>query len=151
VSNEGISDGKVRLVFAPEGRDDAPLTEAEIGLVRWAVENQAAVHDAMLQALFDRYPRIRAEFLDDYEGDALASQCVPLLKTPEELKALIGVVSVYIHPINSSEPFIGVEFGCEWDDEHGLGILLHGARPLEIGHADTAIYHWIAEKRAQAM
>jgi hypothetical protein len=40
VSAGGRSDGTIQLVFAPEGRDDAPLKDHEIELVRWVVENQ---------------------------------------------------------------------------------------------------------------
>lgn len=29
------SDGRVRIVFAPEGRDDSPLTQDELALVQW--------------------------------------------------------------------------------------------------------------------
>src|SRR4051812_14067887 len=41
--------GTIRLVFAPEGRDKSTLAEHEIGLVRWVVDHQAAVHDGMLR------------------------------------------------------------------------------------------------------
>ncbi len=44
------------------------------------------------------------------------------------------------------KPFIGVELGCDWEAEHGIGILLHGEKPLEIGGADTAILLWFAKK-----
>jgi len=34
-------------------------------------------------------------------------------------------------------PYVGFEFGCTWDEEHGLGVLMHGTRTVEIG--DTAM------------
>ena len=46
------------------------------------------------------------------------------------------------------KPFIGVELGCAWDAEHGVGVLLHGAKALGVGGADTAFTLWIAEKYA---
>jgi hypothetical protein len=149
LSGPGLSDGTVKLLFAPEGREDGPLTEQEIGLVRWVTENQAAVHDAMLQSLFDEYPRLRDEFLDYFIDEDMAKQCLPEVKSPAELKALLGIVSVNVHQIAGAEPYIGVELGCTWDEEHGVGVLLHGAKPLEVGGADTAILLWIAKKYAK--
>jgi hypothetical protein len=43
-------------------------------------------------------------------------------------------------------PYAGFEFGCTWDDEHGLGVLMHGTRAVDIGGADTAFLLWIAEQ-----
>lgn len=149
VSETGVSDGTVKLLFAPEGREDGPLTEEEIRLVRWVVDNQAAVHDAMLHRLLEHYPGLRDEFLDYFIDEDMAKQCLPEVKTPAELKALLGIVSINVHQIQDAEPYIGVELGCTWDDEHGVGVLLHGARPLEVGGADTAILLWMAEKYAK--
>ena len=46
-------------------------------------------------------------------------------------------------------PYVGYEFGCEWEDEHGLGVLMHGTRVVDVGFADTAILLWIAEADAE--
>ena len=46
------------------------------------------------------------------------------------------------------KPYVEVELGCTWEVEHGLGVLLHGATPLEVGGADTAILLWIAKRYA---
>jgi len=32
--------------------------------------------------------------------------------------------------------YAGFEFGCTWDEEYGLGVLMHGTRTVEIGGAD---------------
>ena len=152
VSEHGVSDGTVRIVFAPEGRGDAPLAKNEINLVRWLIENQAAVHDAMLECLFQQYPTIREKFLDYCVDEDVAAHCLPEVFSPEGLKAIIGIASIHVHQIErSGQPYIGVELGCEWDAEHGVGVLLHGATPLEIGGADTAILLWIAEKYAKPL
>jgi hypothetical protein len=43
-------------------------------------------------------------------------------------------------------PYVGFEFGCRWDEEHGLGVLLHGTRVVEIGDAQTSFTLWIASE-----
>ena len=45
-------------------------------------------------------------------------------------------------------PCFGYEFGCTWDGEHGLGVLMHGKRVVEVGGADTAFTLWIAKRDA---
>ncbi len=51
------SDGTVDVTFAPEGREEAPLREAEVELVRWAVRREREMQNALLAALLPRYPR----------------------------------------------------------------------------------------------
>jgi hypothetical protein len=34
--------------------------------------------------------------------------------------------------------YVGLEFGCSWDKEHGFGVMLHGSRVFDIGSADTS-------------
>jgi len=38
--------------------------------------------------------------------------------------------------------------GCNWEEEQGIGFLLHGNKIVEAGDADTAILLWMAEKHA---
>jgi hypothetical protein len=47
-------------------------------------------------------------------------------------------------------PYVGFEFGCTWDDEHGLGVLMHGERVVDVGGAETAFLLWIAERDAES-
>jgi hypothetical protein len=62
----------------------------------------------------------------------------------------VGLYAVNIHQLdNDGVPYVGYEFGCEWDEEHGLGVLMHGTRLIEVGFADTAILLWIAERDAE--
>ena len=38
---------------------------------------------------------------------------------------------------------------CTWDEEHGIGIILHGDHALELGGADTVGLLWVAEGYAE--
>ncbi len=146
VSSSGRSDGTVKILFAPEGRDDGPLSSNETELVKWVIDHQAAVHDAMLEKLFVEYPAMREQALDWFDKDE-AKRVLPKVRFPEQLKDLVGISSINVHQIEQDgKPFVGVELGCTWEVEHGVGILLHGSKPLEIGGADTAILLWIAKR-----
>ena len=148
VSAKGTSDGTVKILFAPEGREDGPLTDEEVSLVKWVIDNQGAVHDAMLERLFEEYPDIRERYLE-WLGEEEAKKALPVVRSEHALKKLVGVVSINVHQIvKDGKPYVGVELGCTWEVEHGLGVLLHGATPLEVGGTDTAILLWKAKRYA---
>src|SRR5262245_20353488 len=69
VCANGRSDGTVQMLFAPEGLGDEPLSDHEVGLVKWVIDNQVAVHDAMLERFFEEYPSMRDEVLDWFDED----------------------------------------------------------------------------------
>lgn len=75
---------------------------------------------------------------------------MPDIRTADDLHSLIGLSSVNVHQVQKDGiPYTGFEFSCTWDEEHGLGVLMHGTRTVQIGGADTAILLWIAEEDAQ--
>jgi len=149
VSGEGESDGLVHIVFAPEGRGDSPIAPDEASMVRWVIGNEKSVHDGAMARLLQEYPRFREQVFDCYDEED-AEKMAPPVTTVADLKRLCGIVSINIHPlVKAGVPFVGVEFGCTWEEEHGAGVLLHGNRALECGAADTAILLWMAKKHAE--
>ena len=75
---------------------------------------------------------------------------VPKLKSEEDLAQNVGLYAVNIHPVAASGlPYLGYEFGCSWDEEHGLGVLMHGTRTVHVGSAEVAFLSWIAEEDAK--
>jgi hypothetical protein len=141
------SDGSVRIVFAPEGRGNEPLTDSDKSSIAWVIENEASISKALILSLLEEYPSLQEQY--GYSGEEKA-ELMPDIKSTEDLRTLIGLHSVNVHPVQKDGiPYIGFEFGCTWDNEHGLGILMHGTRTAEIGGADAAILLWIAERDAE--
>lgn len=140
------SDGLVRVVFAPEGRGREPLTESEMLSVRWVIDHEASISNALLSSLLKEYPSLQEQY--GYSGEE-KTRLMPDIKSVEEFRDLIGLHAINIHQVEKDGiPYVGFEFGCTWDEEHGLGILMHGTRPVETGGADTAILLWIAKEDA---
>src|SRR5215470_19157699 len=139
------SDGTVDVTFAPEGREEAPLREAEVELVRWAVRHEREMQNALMAALLPRYAALRADA--DYADAIEDERLMPPVRDVDGFRPLIGLDSLNVHQIEKAgRPYVGFEFGCTWDDEHGLGVLMHGERVVKIGGADTAILLWIARE-----
>ncbi|HET7543890.1 MAG TPA: hypothetical protein VFK05_28660 [Polyangiaceae bacterium] len=76
---------------------------------------------------------------------------MPSVQRAEEFHSLLGVHTIYVHQIqHAGLPYVGFAFGCTWDIEHGLGVLMHGSRVVEIGGEDTAFTGWRAEQDADS-
>lgn len=141
------SDGRVKIVFAPEGRGKDPLTDSEMSSVCWVIDHEASISSALLASLLKEYPSLQKEY--GYSG-AQKDQRMPDIKSVEHFRDLIGLHAVNIHQVQKDGiPYVGFEFGCTWDEEQGLGVLMHGTRTVEIGGADTAILLWIAKEDAR--
>jgi len=139
------SEGSVYIVFSPEGADKAPLRQRDLVLIHWATDHAAEMQRGMLDKLLAQYAEIQQKYKEFVEAEDL-----PTVRSVQEFRSLIGLHTLNVHPIHhKGVPYVGFEFGCSWDAEHGLGILMHGTRVVEIGGADTAILQWIAEKDAK--
>lgn len=138
------SDGTVEVIFAPEGRGTEPLTPAEIASVEWLIENATVISEGMIASLYAKYSGLkeRREQLTDEDNEV-----GPKLDSGDDLHSLLGLHTIYIHQVEKDGiPYVGFEFGCDWETEHGLGVLMHGNRTVQIGYADTAFLRWIAEE-----
>ncbi len=142
VDSETPSDGSVNLVFAPEGRGFEMPNTAEVELTSWFGTHEPAVSDAVKAAILAWCTADNAANLRDFDFDA----SFPQVETQDDLRGLIGLHTVFVHQIQTGgAPYIGYEFGCEWDVEHDLGVLMHGTELVEVGQADTAFLLWIAK------
>ena len=138
------SHGFVEIVFAPERRDEAPLSEEELSTVSWFIDHEAAISAALLESVLVEYPAMSESY--GFDEDELR-EYMPPADSIEDLRALIHLDHVNVHPLaKDGMPYIGFEFACSWDPEHGLGVLMNGERTVKIGGADTAILLWIAER-----
>jgi hypothetical protein len=140
------SDGSLRLVFAPEGRDLEPLSMQEHQMIIWFEQNEMQVSAAVKDSLIHWCSLESSERVGQYDyGDDF-----PKIATESDLKKNIGLHGITIHQVQKNDlPYIGYEFGCTWEEEHGLGVLMHGTRLVEIGFADTALHLWVADRDAK--
>ena len=95
-------------------------------------------------ALKDVYPQIQGLYGYDEEEK---SKYMPDIIKPEDFKKLIKPNTIIILDVaKDGMSYIGFGFDCEWDEEHGLGVMTHGGKIVEIGDADTGSLTWIAEE-----
>ncbi|MFO0966328.1 MAG: hypothetical protein U0793_12195 [Gemmataceae bacterium] len=153
-SNE--SDGTARLSIEPPGAKQTPPSPEQANAFRYLLENEAAIRDAIVAAVFEEYPALRQRSLED---GFVAEDDMPVLERVDELKAHIGLSTIHVLRVaKDGVAYVGLEFGCSWDEEHGLGLMTHRDRLVElpdmdIGRvfgADLASEDWVAEADAEA-
>lgn len=148
VSAQGPSTGTVVIRVESPGDSQQPPTPAQWAAVRHLLEHEAGVALAVAQALFEYYPTARAKFLKA-NGTAAASG-VPTIRRTDDLRSLMGLNSVHVlRVVHENIAYLGFEFGCNWEEEHGAGVMTHGDRVVAIGHATVSFDYWTAREDAE--
>ena len=148
VSSDAESNGSVQLTVAPEDEDarTPPLPE-QARAFQWLIDHEPAIAASVLRSLFAAYPGWRNSYGYD---DEVAAELMPEIDGAEQLRALIGLSNVHILSVaRDGIAYVGFQFGCTWDEEHGLGAMTHRDRVVEVGGADTSFLAWIAEADAE--
>ena len=92
-----------------------------------------SVTEAVLQAILAAYPSIKEEY-----EEAIGCEPMPHIAGVAELRSLIGIGNLWILPLaKDGFAYLGFDFGCAWDLEHGLGVMTHRQRVLKVGQAET--------------
>lgn len=139
-SSSRPSDGTVQVNVSFDERPSAEQTAAFEHLLA----HQHEVRDDILRAVIETYP-VQQE-LYGYEDEAAAA-LMPDLDSPQDLKPLVGLSSVHVLRENKQGlAYIGFEFGCTWDNEHGVGAMTHKGRVITTGGADVSFLEWVAER-----
>ncbi|WP_108883288.1 DUF6985 domain-containing protein [Anderseniella sp. Alg231-50] len=146
-ASAGRTDRLVEVTFAPEGRDMSPLSDDEIRSVEWLRDNHALLAEPMLKRLQDEYPALKEQY--GYSKEE-CDQWMPAVRHLEDFKPLISLQSASVHQVSKNGiPYTGFAFDCTWDQEHGLGFLMHDRRIVDFGDTSVAFLLWIAERDVQ--
>jgi hypothetical protein len=121
----------------------------------YLLRHEQTVHAAVLRAVLRVYPQIceSVEFWpdDEAEEETIRDKLAPRVRRPEDFASLIGLQEVRILSLaHTGLAYVGFEFDCTWDGEHGLGVLTHKDRVVEVGGGDTAFDNDIARRDARA-
>jgi hypothetical protein len=112
--------------------------------------SQQELCDVVLAAIRRHYDRVRPKYLalarkrPDFMGDPAVS--MPADPDPQTFARLHTLQGVYVHPVEASGlSYVGLAFAATWEPEHGLGVMIHDQRVVDVGGAETAFTTWIAE------
>jgi len=112
--------GAMYVELPGDGDEEEPAAARVAGL-RWLIAHDAAVLDRIVAAV-----------------------------NAEPRRGKIAPSTVIFHDVvRGKSPYVGFSFRCAWDREHGLGVMMHGLRVVEVGGADVAVLEWIARRDAK--
>jgi hypothetical protein len=132
LSSDKPSDGSVTLsVRPPNDRDLATPTGAQEAALDFQLEHAEEIKGLILDRILQEIPNIR-EYLEEE---------MPNISTREDLKNHIGLHTVSVHNFRLDDkddpPYVGYHFGCTWEEEHGLGVMMDGRTIHEFGGEDV--------------
>lgn len=138
------SDGSVTVVVNPN--DDATQlepTQEQCRAMELQIHRGEEVVQAVLVALLPYYQNLKKEWEANDED-------MPPVSEIADFRGMIGLGQVHVLAFASDGlAYVGLEFGCDWDDEHGLGIVLHGKDVVEIGQGSDA-FDWQPQASTQS-
>ena len=129
------SDGYVKVSIEGKEVDYVKTTTLpQVNAIQFLVNNSYKVRDALLVGLFNELPNLR-QIYDDL---------IPDISNIEDFKSAIGLANLHVMSSDKDDcAYIGFELGCDWDDEHGFGVMMHKDRVVAIGQADTSFNSWV--------
>lgn len=144
IDSSDVSDGTIKIFVGEyvNAEELVALSAEQVNAYKFLQEHQSEIQESILNALLIAYKKLQIEY--GYEED---NEDMPAITAASEFKKYIGLSTIHLFSnCKDNIAYVGYEFGCSWDVEHGLGILTHKERVIEIGAADTAFDTWLAEK-----
>lgn len=106
--------------------------------------NQEMVQSRILARLLNWYGELRPRVFREVEAIGWS---MPEVHRTDDFRRLIGLSSIHLMNVRREGlAYVGYEFGCSWDEEHGLGLMMHKDRVVDVGHADSSFLTWVAEE-----
>ncbi len=146
LDSSSLSDGTVNVEV--EGESDAEdfITPEQLAALQYLTDHPDQIRAALFAALADEYPKLKEMYgLDPDDPEML--EWFPEVREPKDFARVFGVGNLFVLDERyEGVAYLGLECGCTWDDEHGLGIVLHRDRVIEVGQADIAFSSWPARR-----
>ena len=120
------------------------VNETHINGYYYLIDNQSIILNSILYSLKEIYYKLQEEY--NYNGNE-KSKYMPDIPNNEGFKNLLKPYKIFILDISKDKmPYIGFQFQCTWDYEHGLGVMTHNGIIVKIADADISFLSWIAEE-----
>ena len=130
--------GEVKLIIEDELNEDPDPKESQIKAIQFITENSDKIRTALLARLPEYYGDLKINY-----GIEPANPQFPDINSSEKFAKHFGISIVNILSAEKDNyAYYGLEGGCTWDEEHGIGFLMHKDRIVGIGRADILFDSW---------
>jgi hypothetical protein len=121
---------------------ETPPAPAQLRALESLITDPGDFRRAVLAAIRAHYSRIRPKYVafahehPSFMGDPALS--MPPDPDDRQLSELLELQGIYVHDVVSNAlAYVGLGFSASWEPEHGLGVMTHGDRVVEVGGSDT--------------
>ena len=112
-------------------------SEEQVAAYEFLKKNEKEVAETVLAEILKKFPELRQTYNADEEDDL--RKWMPVLNDASGLRNLISMDTVHVLNVSKErKAHVGFQFDCSWDEEHGLGVMTHGMRVVEIGIAESS-------------
>jgi hypothetical protein len=127
------------IIVCPHDPTSDPLpSPAHEKALRYYLAHEAEIVDVSLAALRGFSEKLRPHWIG-YFGSEETDRILPVWPSSQALKSHLSLSSITVTGFRKDDmSYIGLQFACSWDEEHGAGVLLHGSRVVEVGMAEVA-------------
>ncbi len=120
------------------------ITPEHLAAYEHLLADQEKVRSSILASILNWYSELRPRVFREVEEIGWS---MPEVHQTHDFRRLIGLSSIHLMNVHrDGMAYVGYEFGCSWDEEHGLGLMMHGDRVVDTGHADSSFLTWVAER-----
>jgi hypothetical protein len=131
---------KVRITVSADG--GRPPSRSLLATYQYVFDHDKPLADVIVSQLLARSPWL------DNEEDEIDGDC--RIDEPAQLCQHLRLDTVIVHEVvGEGTAYVGYAFGCDWETEHGLGVMMHRDRIVAWGGADHAYLTWIARRDAE--
>jgi hypothetical protein len=129
--------GATELLVATEDEQEIPPSPLQEAAWYDFLQSNSEIHRRVLDAVFRYYNEMRPR----YEAMGIKwVEKMPKILSPDFLENMIQLQSIALSwPYSGDDVQIGLTYSCEWEVEHGLGVVLVNREVRTVGGADCAI------------
>jgi|GEM_PF-3360854 len=133
------TDGTVSLDFGGYNGDKSIDWQPQINAYHHLLQNQYAIKDSITRSLIEKFEWLKETYYLDPDDDPDVPNITPEAPIDFDLKPFIGPVSVSFHDEESKNGISYLEwhFDCAWDPEHGLAVITHQERVIDLDRGET--------------
>lgn len=134
-SRRGLEGAKVRFILQPTSFEEnstlGPVERYQSAL-SWLSENERSVSQSAVRGLLELVEVLLQEY-------GIADEELESVESADDLRSLVDLTLVRVFPHSKgSHPYFGLQFECNWDPEHGCGLMLCGNTVVDMGTSDSA-------------
>lgn len=134
-----ITDGMVTLDFGGYNGDKSLDWQPQINAYHHLIENQYKIRDSIIKALIEKFEWLKETYYLDPDDDPDVPRITPETTIDFDFKPFIGPVRISFDEEESKNNIAYLEwhFDCAWDPEHGLAVITHQERVIDLDRGET--------------